>query len=384
MDLKKWIFTLIVGMLVIGDNFSQTDLVAGSVDYLSKNRLTPKEYILKKFGAFDVILLSEEHRIKENLELVQSLIPDLYKNGIFHIGMEFGAYEDQKTLDSLVTAKAYNEDLARQLMFNYNSGWAYKEYMDIYKSAWAFNKTLPDKSKKFRILNLSYKYHWGEFSGIRSPENMKMVFYQGNTETFRFNIVENEIIKKKEKILILTGDIHAFTKYRLPVYDYIETNFVRFENKYFGNLLYTKYPQLVFSVLLHKPFNNYLNKLPVLVSPANGRIEEIMRKINNTPVGFDLVKTPLGQLPDSSYYSMGYDHFNLSKIYDGYIFLKPVKDLIGCTIDPLFLNEENWTMAINNMADPDWRPRPKSLEEYWKQISDYTDVAQKYKMVDKN
>lgn len=371
-------------MLVPLCSFSQSEAIEKSIAYLSKNKMSPQEYIISKFAAKDIILLSEEHRVKENLELVKSLIPALHKNGVYTIGMEFGASENQKTLDSLILAPEYSEDVARKLMFNYNSGWVFKGYTDLYKAAWDFNKTLSKSERKFRILNLSYRYDWSSFSGYRTPEKMKKVFYKGNTEAYRFGIVEKEVMAKKDKILILTGDIHAFTKYKFPLYDFLGTDFVRLENGYFGNLLYAKYPQKVYSVLLHKPFMNRPDTKPDLVSPANGAIEAIMQKRNNEAVGFDLVNTPLGKLRDDSYYSLGYKNFTLEDFYDGYVFLKPIKKLSGCEIDTAFLTEKNWEQAKENVTDPDWRPRPQSLDEYWKQILDYADVPKKYAEVDKN
>jgi len=146
-------------------SLSQLSLIDNSIKYLKENNSSPQAYIIDKFSNTDIILLAEDHRVKENLDFLGSLIPQLYKNGIFTIGMEFGAYEDQKLLDSLVTAETYNENLARQLMFNYNPGWAFKEYMEIYRCAWAYNQTLTKNERKFRILNLSYKYNWATFSG---------------------------------------------------------------------------------------------------------------------------------------------------------------------------------------------------------------------------
>lgn len=380
--MRKIIYLSINIFLLTSVLFGQQSLVNQSIKYLNDNNISPQNYVLDKFTNADVILLAEDHRVKENLVFLGMLIPQLYKKGIYTIGMEFGAYEDQILLDSLVTAETYNENLARQLMFNYNTGWAFKEYMDIYKFAWKFNKTLKKNERKFKILNLSYKFNWKSFSGQRTPENMKRVFYNGNTEVFRFNIIEKEIIKRKEKILILTGDIHAFTKYKFPYYDYTSPNFVRFDANYFGNIIYDKYPTKVFSILLHKPFFNYPNKKPLLISPANGEIEKIMNILSNQPIGFDLNNTPLGQLSDSSYYSMGYSSFKLSDLYDGYIFLKPIKNLSSCTIDTLFLNDTNWQQAIQNIPDPDWRPKPNNLPEYWKQIYDFADIVKQYKKTD--
>lgn len=379
--MRKYFLFLFFSFSLAAVNADSQD-INSAVEFLSKNAKSPDVYIVDKFKTHDIILLAEEHRVKQNLLLVQGLIPKLYQAGIYNIGMEFGASEDQAELDSLLAANEYSEAIARKLMFNYNSGWAFKEYMDIYRKAWEFNRTLSKNARKFRILNLSYKYDWSTFNGVRTPDKMKKVFYKGNTETYRFRIVEKEIIAKKEKILILTGDIHAFTKYNYPVYDFLGKDFCRYENGYFGNLLFAKYPDAVFSIMLHKPLGNKIEQTPYLVSPANGKMEAIMQKLGNRPSGFDLAGTPVGRLADSSYYSMGYPDFTLDKLFDGYIFLKPIKELEGCTLDSLFLTKANWVEAQAQVADPDWRARPKSLDEYWKQIREYADLHGRYSSVD--
>lgn len=361
----------------------QTRLVDSCVSWLARNGKPPAEYVVSKFSAYDVVLLSEDHRIRENLLFVQSLIPALYHGGIFTIGMEFGASEDQARLDSLVTAPVYDEERAREIMFSYNTGWAFREYMDVYRKAWEFNRTLPAGARKFRILNLSYIYNWEGFSGQKNPENMKKVFYRGNTERYRFGIVEREILNRGGKILVLTGDIHAFTRYHYPWFDYLAPEFVRYDSTSFGNLLYAKYPGRVCSIILHQPFSNYINREPGMVSPGSGAVEAIMARLENAPVGFDLPGTPPGRLPDSSYFSMGYSAFTLAAMYDGYVFLSPIHRLHGCTIDSLFVTDRNFAAAVRNTPDPDWRPRPRDLAEYYRQVGEYADVRRWYGEVDK-
>jgi hypothetical protein len=79
---------------------------------------------------------------------------------------------------------------------------------------------------------------------------------------------------------------------------------------------------------------------------------------------------------------MGYPNFKLSDFYDGYIFLKPIKQLSSCTIDTLFLNEANWQEAFKNIPDPDWHPKPNSLAAYWEQIYNFADVVKYYEKTD--
>ena len=340
--------------------------------------MSPDDYLISKFKDADIVLLAEDHGVKENLDFVKKMIPKLYANGIYMLGMEFGAYEDQKQLDSLINAPRYNENLARQLMFNYNTRWAIVEYMNLYKAAWEWNHSLPEQAKKFRVLNISYRYNWEKFEGARTPENMKQVFPLGNTEDFRCTLLEREVLSVHAKILVLTGTIHVFTSYRFPYYDYTSPGFVRYENRFLGNLLYDKYGNKVVSVALHQPFFNYPNQQPTLISPAAGKLELIMEKSQNNPIGFDLKGSHIGELHDYSYYSMGHKDFILSDLFDGYIFLKPIKELSSCTVDYKFMDDTNWNEAVSNSPDPDWQPRPHDKEEYWRVVENFMNIEKRY------
>lgn len=339
--------------------------------------MSPDDYLVAKFRKADIVLLAEDHGVKENLDFVCNLIPKLYENNIV-LGMEFGAYEDQRRLDSLINAPKYDEQVARELMFNYNTRWAITEYMEIYRAAWKWNRSLPKDARKFRILNISYHYNWQKFSGVRTPENMHEVFPLGNTEDFRCGLLEREVLASGQKILVLTGTPHAFTFYHFPYYDYTSPGYVRYEQNFLGNLLYSKYGSKVVAIALHQPFPNRLNRQPALLSPALGRLEAIMGRMDNKPIGFDLKGTPLGKLDDDSYYSMGYNDFTLADLFDGYIFLKPISGLSSCSIDYKFMDDTNWNEAVSNNPDPDWHPRPQTREQYWEMIKDFVDIRRRY------
>lgn len=250
--------------------------------YLHDEAMSPDDYLVAKFRKADIVLLAEDHGVKENLDFVCNLIPKLYENNIV-LGMEFGAYEDQRRLDSLINAPKYDEQVARELMFNYNTRWAITEYMEIYRAAWKWNRSLPKDARKFRILNISYHYNWQKFSGVRTPENMHEVFPLGNTEDFRCGLLEREVLASGQKILVLTGTPHAFTFYHFPYYDYTSPGYVRYEQNFLGNLLYSKYGSKVVAIALHQPFPNRLNRQPALLSPALGRLEAIMGRMDNKP-----------------------------------------------------------------------------------------------------
>ncbi len=346
--------------------------------YLRLHGKDPQAYLIETFRKYDVILLGEDHHVRQNLLFVQGLIPALYAAGVYAIGMEFGASEDQAALDSLVTAPEYDEAQARRIMFHYNVAWAFHEYMDVYRAAWTFNRSLPPHSRPFRILNLSYAYNWEGFDGRRSPENMATVFYKGTADQYRAELIGREILDKREKLLALVGTPHAYTRYAQPEFRYNNDNFCAYDDNWLGNRLFRKYPGRIFNALLHQPFPNRINHMPYLVSPAGGAIEALMARMGNRPLGFDLLDTPAGALRDTSYFSMGYPDFRLAQFFDGYIFLAPFATLQSCTIDENFVDESNIETALRQAPDPDWHGRQHSLAEFRQLIRDMADIEKRY------
>ena len=371
MQIFKQLIFFAFGFTPIG-LFSQ-EINNETVEWVKYNAHSPDKYIIEKFMKYDVILLGEHHVVKENLIFVQDLIPRLYQNGIYNIGMEFGATEVQKPLDELVTAMVYDEKKAREIMFAYNVTWGYQEYLDIYKTVWKLNRSLPEGAKKFKILNLSYVFDWESFNGERTPESMKLVFKKGTVDKFRAELIENEILKKNEKVLALVGTPHAYTRYGSPYFKYNGDHFCDFDFDWLGNRLYKKYPDKVFSVILHQPFTQKENGKYFLISPADGAIEHLMTRNGQKPVGFDLLNTPVGKFPDKSTNGMCYENFTLEQLFDGYIYLKPLNALEGCTVIDDFVNERNREQALKNFPDPDWHEKVKTLDDIKRFIKNNSD-----------
>ena len=342
--------------------------------------MEPKEYIVSLFDSgADIVLLAEDHGVRENLEFVRSLLPELYRHGVYMLGMEFGASEDQEVLDSLLTAPEYDERLARELMYRYNCAWAIKEYTDLYHAAWSLNRTLGDGERKFRILNISYIYNWKDFDGVRTPETMSAVFPKGNTEKFRADLLEDAVMSRSDKILVLTGTIHAFTYFRYPYYDYTSPGFTRYDEGYMGQLLYRRFGDRVKCVCLHQPFPGYPGRDDGWVQPAGGKLEEYLSGCADAPVAFSLKDVAAGNFADSSYYSMGNVGLRLSELFDGYIFLKPLSGLSSCTLDTLFTAGHSFEEIRAASPDPDWHPRPVDMKDYWNQVRAFMDIPARYR-----
>ena len=48
------------------------------------------------------------------------------------------------------------------------STWGYKEYEDVYRTAWQLNHSLPPGAQRFRVVNLMYRPNWSALEGERS------------------------------------------------------------------------------------------------------------------------------------------------------------------------------------------------------------------------
>jgi len=81
--------------------------------YLKQNAESPAEYVINKFKQHDVVLLGEMHEIRENLELISSLIAPLYhKAGVRYFASEFIKSKNNALANQLVTGAEYDEELA--------------------------------------------------------------------------------------------------------------------------------------------------------------------------------------------------------------------------------------------------------------------------------
>ena len=344
----------------------------------SKKPQDPLKYLVSVFQEHDLVLLGEDHAIKENLEFVASAIPALYDAGVFTIGMEFGAFEFQTQVDSLLVADKYDEQLVRDMMFFYNVGWAYKEYQEVYEAAWAFNQTLENGKRPFRILNISYQYNWGGVEGREPPNSEEDVFYLGTADEYRSALLEREILDKGEKALVLVGMVHAFTKYKMPILRPGNENECELESDILGNVLYQNYPDRVYSVLLHSPFYNFPGNNPFILQPANGKLEDALVKYAK-PVGIDLNSSELGKLKDDSFFGACSKNFKLADIFDGYIFLAPFEELTGTTFDPLFFIGKTWEETLSQM--PVMGGNRESMEAFQTQIKAYANLKQRYSVL---
>ena len=91
------LFSLLFFLLPLS---AQDKIQEVALAYLHDEAMSPDDYLVAKFRKADIVLLAEDHGVKENLGFVCNLIPKLYENNIL-LGMEFGAYDLRRRLDGV-------------------------------------------------------------------------------------------------------------------------------------------------------------------------------------------------------------------------------------------------------------------------------------------
>jgi hypothetical protein len=296
----------------------------------------------------DIVFLGEMHRTKQHVEFVIEIIPILQRQGIHLLFSEFANYSDTKLTDSLLTAHDYNEKLVFQIIHKCEWDWAYKEYADIYKSAWIVNQKLKKGELPFRIIGLQPDVN---YSAIQTPQDWdnpekRQAFWNEANNTW-LDIIEAEALDKNQKGIVHCGLHHSFTKYHHP--NVMNGKFIGFVKDREGTTVYNKYPKRVVTALLYYPHPKKPELMGSFIRPFHGVIDSLTQllpeKLNE--FGFITSKSALGYRTDtSSFYSMGYGTLVLNEFCDAMIVVGPVCDYEPVTLIENFTNQENLANSI--------------------------------------
>lgn len=346
-------------------------------EYLKSHYMSPEDYVISKFKDHDIIFIGEYHRIKHDLEFVHNLIPMLYENGVFVLGIEFARREDQFLIDSLLNGPTYDENLAQIITFNFMVHWGFQEYIDIYNVAWQLNQTLPEGSRKFRILGLNDSPDWSLFKTQEDLNSIsiRLQVWEGCGEDIWAKVILDEVVAKGEKALIYSGIHHAFTEYKQPDYDEEKQRLIRLDDSRMGNFVYKVIGKRAVTIYLHAPWYSAQGYNEIYVYPVDGIIDAVMAGISSEyrRVGFDTKDTPFGKLPgETSVYKHGYNNFTLDMYCDGYIYQMPLSEYMGVTPIEGFVNERNIEQARLQSPDPSFRNA--SIEDFFnaaKEVSNF-------------
>ncbi len=336
--------------------------------WLDSNGKSPADYVLGKFDDHDVVILGEPHRLRDHPLLVQELIPQLPEHGVHVLATEFARVVDQHLIDSLLNAPVWHEELAIEIQLRQYSLWPWREYLDIFKVAWQYNRSISSDQIPFEIVGLNCAPDWSVFETREDLDisDKRREAWGGCTEADWASVALKEV-NSGEKVLAFCGMHHAFSGYTQPRVNG-DGEFLGFEEGRFGNHLRDSLGGQVFTIALHQLWyertSQYSN---ANLRPVDGAIDAVMelRADSLCPVGFDVVGSPFGELTDrNAIYAVGYDHFTLSTYCDGYVYFDPFSESKVVTFIEGYYNESNIDVARVSVSQPQYRDAtPEYFEE---------------------
>jgi hypothetical protein len=278
-------------------------------NWVDENGKGPQQYVVDLFARHQVVIIGEDHGMREHKEFISELIPKLYHEaGVRCIGWEFSRHTHNDRLEKIVTAQEYHKeealDFARDQL---GHAWNKKELWDIIEAVWRLNKNLEPGQERMRLLGLHMDFDFTQFfitlktKPEDSPEVKEIVAeFALKYDRSMMEQVEKEIIGKGQKGLLYVGRCHDFTHYEYPPD-------LWWGRPIMGNLLYKKYGERVFQIWLSSGF----------LAP----IDDVMKLRGHEPTGFDLYRSPFANILSPA----GWDapEVPLSDIARGYVYLKP-------------------------------------------------------------
>ncbi|NLH93136.1 MAG: hypothetical protein GX466_02805 [Candidatus Cloacimonetes bacterium] len=315
-------------------------------DYLLNEGKAPQDYVLDKFENHEIVLLGEMHYIRQQVEMYHRLIPLLPEHGINLFATEFGRREDQALINELLGKEQFDFLLAKLITLRQEAFWGYQEYLDVYRLIWEQNRKNPP-DRQIRCIGLNDPYNWKLYNKIcreqkREPnaEERKLIWKDCDEKNW-LRALNKYHVPGVTKVLGIMGSHHAFTRYREP--DFTEEGgrkvFAGFNKVRFGNHVHEEYGDAVCNICFYDPWDSLESDAPPK-APGGGIIEDIISP-HFSELAFDLKDSPVGELADDSFYSLGYKDFRLRDISDGMIYTCKLTEFKNLTPIPDFIDADN-------------------------------------------
>lgn len=315
-------------------------------DYLLNEGKAPLDYVLDKFENHEIVLMGEMHYIRQQVEMYHRLIPLLPEHGINLFATEFGRREDQALIDELLGKEQFDFPLAKLITLRQEAFWGYQEYLDVYRLIWEQNRKNPP-DRQIRCIGLNDPYNWKLYNKIcreqkREPnaEERKLIWKDCDEKNW-LRALNKYHVPGVTKVLGIMGSHHAFTRYREP--DFTEEGgrkvFAGFNKVRFGNHVHEEYGDAVCNICFYDPWDSLESDAPPK-APGGGIIEDIISP-HFSELAFDLKDSPVGELADDSFYSLGYEDFRLRDISDGMIYTCKLTEFKNLTPIPDFIDTDN-------------------------------------------
>jgi hypothetical protein len=248
-------------------------------DYIVSQYRSPAAALVDAFKNHDIVYLGDSFS-HNNFEVVRKIIPDLYRQGVGAIGIEFALAEDQTAIDALLTADEYDELKARDLLTNQLVFIAYQECLELFRAVWNLNHGLARSARPLRIIGLGVKINTEYFTKEEYRNNKEIKKKALNNMTLDegyFRIINAEIIQKKARALLYMSTYNCFENVKMKN---LAEYYAGIDLDFKGTVAMMTRPVLQdrqFCMI----FNNVwpLNESQALLFPVGGVFEAVIRDL---------------------------------------------------------------------------------------------------------
>ncbi len=314
----------------------------------------PDAYLLEMLSTHAVVFLGEFGRIHEQVEFMNTFIPEMYEKGHVALGISHVRAVDQREIDQLLSAAQFDEEAVRELLFRRKVLWGYLEYLELFRTAWALNAGRKDGEEPFRIIGLGART---DYSHVRSAADMedasvlRKVFPDGLPDEVIADAVLQYVADSGHGLLVYTGIESSFTRF----VDWQYTAAVSLQSigreGRAGNLVYRELGDAVATVLLHSPWPDS-GERGGLSYPLQGLLDAVYEH-NPAPVAWSLRSSLFSELPvESGLYVEGGEDIRFGQLACGYIMLGPLSTYRAVETIPDFITADNLDTAVAAFPGP--------------------------------
>jgi len=346
-----WIWVIVCGTRLVN---AQSSNVHQYVADLEKYGQSPVEFVQKALAQHDLIVFDDAlHSAYEPFVFYSQLVNTKSLIGkINYIFLEVINTTSQPLLDSFLTSKNKDTTILRQaLQDDYTgTGWRYQTYVDLFKTVWDHNQSLPD-SLRINLVGVNPPIYWEAIHTLKDYELFQNTLASRDYAMYLEIVKYMQNFKDGKKGLFLCNTRHAYKNIRDAKGElYWNTN------TFFSQ----RNPAKAFSIRIHNvslsieavkaPLGNKksvegLDELTYKwIRMDGGRWDSAFTAYGNKPVAIPFKETEFGK---TTY--VGNHMMNVAKgstmydAFDALIFLAPLSGL-------------HFTAMLNYIFTPSFKP----------------------------
>ena len=382
--MKKILFLLgFLTFLFVGESFAQTNKeLEPYTDFLNKQKLSAKDYIIQLFDQYDIVIFNERNHFElTQYDLLLSVIKsEEFCEKVGNVFMEIGGSNfDTPINEYLLSANlTKQESIEKALTIQRNMSWypLWDNYNYHYflTELYEINKLLPP-AKKINLHPTDIAIDW---QAMKTIEDVKSKIQSRSVQFGRDSVMAKNIINKiqeinnqkgkRKKYFIILNAGHAGRGEFVLMGSNIKSA---------ASYIFEKYPTQTANVLTN--YQNVLflknpSQLPPAIPILKGKWDAAFESLGIDDKGFDIKNSPLeNQLFENM--TMADSTMTYKDVYSGYVFYKSApkqEDVSGVNN---IVNKEFESEIIRRWKL--WTPTDTTSYEAWKAIAQDENIVMK-------